>query len=161
MITDVEVRQTPDKGLGVFALRSFRPGDFIFRRRHGSALTAVDVANLSTDDRAHVTRLDLDRFARVLPPGAYLNHACDPSAIRRGVNVIAWRDIARGDEITLDYRVNALDGAPWPCACRSASCDGKVGSFFDLSEDRQRAYLPYAAAFVRREYRRRGVQSAP
>jgi SET domain-containing protein len=161
MITDVDVRRTPDKGLGVFALQSFRAGDFIFRRRHGPTLTAADVASLSAGDRAHVTRLDVDRFAAVLPPGAYLNHACDPSAIRRGVNVIAWRDIAPGDEITLDYRVNALDGAPWSCACGSASCDGRVGSFFDLPDDRQQAYLPYAAAFIRREYRRRRVHSTP
>lgn len=35
MIGDVEVREAPGKGLGVFARRAFSPGEFIFRRRHG------------------------------------------------------------------------------------------------------------------------------
>lgn len=162
MITDVEVRQTPDKGRGVFALRPFRPGDFIFRRRNGPSLTASDLARLSPEDQMHMTELGFDRYAVVLPPGAYLNHACDPNAMRRGVTVFAWRDIAPGDEITIDYRLNAFDGDSWPCACRTASCTGTVvGSFFALPEDRQRLYLPNAPAFIRREYRRRRQRPSP
>ena len=46
------------------------------------------------------------------PPGCYLNHSCDPNAMRHGVKVFAWRAIAAGEEITIDYRLNAFDGAP-------------------------------------------------
>jgi hypothetical protein len=76
--------------------------------------------------------------------------------MRSGVKVFAWSPIRAGDEITIDYRLNAFDGNSWPCACGAAVCTGTVvGSFFALPEDRQRAYLPYAPAFIRREYRRR------
>jgi hypothetical protein len=34
-----------------------------------------------------------------------------------------------------------------------------VNSFFALTLARQRAYLPYAPAFIRREHRRRGSAS--
>jgi hypothetical protein len=116
----------------------------------------ADIARLSPEDQMHLTELGWDRYAVVLPPGAYLNHACDPNAMRSGVKVFAWRDIAAGEEITIDYRLNAFDGSSWPCECGTAECTGTVvGSFFALSPERQEAYLPYAPDFIRREYRRR------
>jgi hypothetical protein len=61
-----------------------------------------------------------------------------------------------GEEITIDYRLNAFGGERWRCACGSVSCPGSViGDFFSLDPQRQRDYLPYAPQFIRREYRRR------
>jgi hypothetical protein len=76
--------------------------------------------------------------------------------MRWGTVVFAWSHIREGQEITIDYRLNAFDGETWRCDCGSANCTGAVvGSFFSLSADRRRAYLPYAPAFIRREHRRR------
>lgn len=108
----------------------------------------------------HLCELDWDRFAVLGPPGCYLNHSCDPSAMRSGVKVIAWKPIRAGDEITIDYRLNAFDGNSWLCACGAAACSGTVmGSFFGLPEERQNSYLRYAPEFIRRELlrRRRGL----
>jgi hypothetical protein len=46
MITDVVVQDAGGKGKGVFALRNFRPGEFIFRRRHGQVVSNEQVAYL-------------------------------------------------------------------------------------------------------------------
>jgi hypothetical protein len=156
MIRDVEVRDAGPKGKGVFARRGFRRGEFIFRRRHGKIVDARGIASLTPEEQMHMCELDWDRFAVLLPPGCYLNHSCDPNAMRSGVNVFACKPIRAGDEITIDYRLNAFDGNSWPCACGSPVCSGTVvGSFFALPEDRQRAYLRYAPLFIQREYRRR------
>ena len=156
MIADVEVRGAGDKGLGVFARRGFRSGEFVFRRRHLRVLSEAEIPTLSADDRMHLCELDVDRFAVLAPPGCYLNHSCDPNAMRHGVKVFAWRAIAPGEEITIDYRLNALDGDSWPCRCGTAACTGVVdGSFFAMPEERQRLLLPHAPAFIRREWRRR------
>jgi hypothetical protein len=70
--------------------------------------------------------------------------------------VFAWRPIAAGDEITIDYRLNAFDGTEWRCECGTPSCTGVVaGSFFGMDSERQLEYLAHAPAFIRREYRRR------
>ena len=146
---------------GVFARREFVPGDFILRRRHGRIVDAAGIGALSPEDQVHLCELGWNRFAVLLPPGAYLNHSCDPNAMRSGVKVFAWTRIGAGDEITIDYRLNAFDGDSWPCECGSASCSGTVvGSFFALPEERQRAYLRYAPPFIRTEYhrRRRGLR---
>jgi SET domain-containing protein len=156
MISDVVVKEAGIKGKGVFALRDFVRGEFIFRRRHGRVVSNDEIDLLSEEDQRHLCELDWQRSAVLLAPGCYLNHACDPNAMRSGTRVFAWKDIRRGEEITIDYRLNAFTDERWDCACGSPNCSGIViSSFFALSERRQIAYLPYAPAFIRREYRRR------
>ncbi len=157
MLKDVEVRPAGAKGLGVFALCGFALGEFIFRRRHGRTVLNNEVDSLSADDQRHLCELDFERSAVLAPPGCYLNHSCEPNAMRSGVKVFARREIEPGDEITIDYRINAFDEeSRWPCLCGAPSCSGEVvGSFFSLSPERQGEYLPFAPRFIRREYRRR------
>jgi SET domain-containing protein len=144
------------KGLGVFALRDFGRGEFIFRRRHGKVVRNSEIPSLSKEEQQHLCELDVVTSVVLLPPGCYLNHSCDPNAMRSGVNVYAWQDIHAGDEVAIDYRLNAHDGERWECICGAASCEGYViGDYFSLDEERQRAYLPYAPPFIRKEYRRR------
>jgi SET domain-containing protein len=156
VIKDIVVRKAPPKGKGVFALRSFRRGEFIFRRRHGRVVPNRQVARLSAEDQRHLTELDFGHSAVLLPPGCYLNHSCEPNAMRSGVKVFAWRAIRKGDEITIDYRLNAFSEVRSRCRCGSRNCAGMVRwSFFALDPERQRSYLPFAPDFIRREYRRR------
>lgn len=141
----------------MFALRSFSPGEFIFRRRHERIVPNTELEALSDEERRHLCELDFDRSAILLPPGCYLNHSCEPNAMRNGVKVFAWREIGAGEEITIDYRLNAFgDGEWWDCLCGAVSCTGRVeGSFFGLAEERQREYLRHAPAFIQREWMRR------
>src|SRR3954465_8243596 len=146
MITDIAVKPAGTKGKGVFALRDFKKGEFIFRRRHGFTVRNEDIPALSEEDQIHLCELDRNTSAVLLPPGCYLNHSCDPNAMRSGVKVFAWRSIVAGDEITIDYRLNAFDDSDeWRCECGSKSCSGVVvGSFFALPAETQWLYVPYA-----------------
>ena len=156
VIGDVEVRDAGSKGLGVYARRAFMEGEFIFRRRHVRTLSSADIEHATEWERIHLCELGFDRFGVLAPPGCYLNHCCDPSAMRHGVKVFAWRPIDEGEEITIDYRINAFDGSSWPCECGSARCTGTVvGSFFAMEPERQELLLPHAPAFIRAEYRGR------
>jgi hypothetical protein len=162
VIGDVEVRDAGSKGLGVFARRAFVEGDFIFRRRHVRVVPAADLDSLSDWERIHLCELGFDRYAVLAPPGCYLNHSCDPNAMRHGVKVFAWRRIRARDEITIDYRLNAFGGQGWRCDCGARNCTGEVeGSFFEMSETRQRLLLPHAPDFIRREYTRLHAHDHP
>jgi hypothetical protein len=156
MIDDVEVRDAGPKGCGVYARRRFAEGEFIFRRRHSKVVSVDELDDVSEWERMHVCELGFERFAVLAAPGCFLNHSCDPNAMRHGVNVFAWTSIERDDEITIDYRFNAFDGDSWPCGCGASACTGTVvGSFFAMEPERQELLAPHAPTFIRRQYHRR------
>ena len=64
MITVVEVRDTGVKGKGVFALRHFDAGEFIFRRRRGRIVANSEIATLSAQDQRHLDEIDEHPSAR-------------------------------------------------------------------------------------------------
>ena len=119
------------------------------------------IRDRSDEERRHLCELDFDTSAVLLPPGCYLNHSCDPNAMRTGVRVFAWRDISQGEEITIDYRLNAFDDSDVSsCDCGAANCPGMVTwSFFALDDERQQTYLQYAPAFIKHEYRARRLKA--
>jgi hypothetical protein len=142
VIRDVGVRDAGSKGRGVFARRAFEEGEFIFRRRHTRVFGGDELDRAGEWERIHLCELGFDRFAVLAPPGCYLNHFCDPNAMRHSVKVFAWHPIAEGDEITIDYRLNAFDSSSWPCNCGSETCTGVVvGSFFAMDRQRQKLLL--------------------
>jgi hypothetical protein len=98
----------------------------------------------------------------VLPePRSYLNHACDPNALGTERDaIIAVRDIAPGEEITIDDRLNAYDDGTgvWvmDCLCDPARGPHQVlGEFFSLAPDTQRRYLQWAPHFIQHMYAER------
>jgi SET domain-containing protein len=115
-----------------------RNAEFMFRRRHRGVLRVDELDRASEWERSHLCELGFDRFAVLEPPGCYLNHCCDPNAMRHGVKVFAWHPIAAGEEITIDYCLNAFDGTSWPCHCGAETCAGAVvGSYFAMNPERQ------------------------
>jgi SET domain-containing protein len=156
VITDIVVRDAGTKGKGVFALRRFNAGEFIFRRRRGKIVANRDIPSLAEEDRQHLDEIDEETSEILTSPGCYFNHACEPNAMPHGLDLYAWKDIEAGEEITVDYRLSAITDNRWACDCGSVGCPGYFHhSFFAVSEETQRHYFPYAPAYVRAEYRRR------
>ncbi|CAN5219768.1 hypothetical protein BH09BAC3_BH09BAC3_26540 [soil metagenome] len=51
------------------------------------------------------------------------NHSCNANTAYEGLNVVATRDIAAGEELTLDYALFLDDNLePFVCMCGSANC---------------------------------------
>ena len=147
---DIEVRESPIEGLGVFAARDFGPGERIHR---------VNVVREVTEDAP--LQEELGEFLRHCSypngkivlwghPDRHVNHSCDPNAYELHEGDAIWiaarRGIESGQEITFDYNVAVSGGTGWPCHCGAARCLGEcAGDFFRLPEDRQIEYLPLLA----------------
>jgi D-alanine-D-alanine ligase len=55
------------------------------------------------------------------------NHSCNPNTAYSGLNLIALRDIRRGEELTIDYgEFGNPDAAPFTCVCGAENCRGAV-----------------------------------
>lgn len=148
------MRDAPGKGRGVFAAKPFTNGDVILTFASGPIIDRAGLARIGAWEREHLAEVGIGLW-RVLPePRCYLNHACDPNAVSTQSAVVALRDIAVDDEITIDYRLNAYDDGSgvWAMDCRCDPTRGPhqvLGEFFSLPADVQRRYLEWAPAFIR------------
>jgi hypothetical protein len=125
-------------GKGVFARIRYRADGLI-----GEILgELIDQPDYGSD---YCIDLEDGRQLEPIPPFRFLNHSCDPncefdffdspdaasSSIRRRVFLWATRDIAGGDELTIDYNWEA--DAAIPCRCRAATCRGWIVRASQLS----------------------------
>jgi SET domain-containing protein len=79
-------------------------------------------------DGKRVSELEAERYIDGSVGGnqtQYINHSCDPNAdafvIGGSLFIFALRQIAPGEEITVDY-LNSFEQDHSVCQCRTASC---------------------------------------
>jgi len=159
-LPDVDVKPSRIEGLGVFAARSFRAGEPIRRVNVVREITPDAPIREDLGERVDHCSYPDGRVVLWGFPDRHLNHSCDPNAWERHEGdsscLVARRDIAAGEEITVDYNVNIADGTAWPCACGAARCRGEVaGDFFRLPRPWQLEYRPLLAEWFVRRHRER------
>jgi hypothetical protein len=157
-MSGVIVASAGAKGKGVFAARAIAPGELIASFA-GRRVVRADLGRLSAWEHDHLGEVDVGVWQVLPEPVCYLNHACDPNALHSSTEVRARRAIGAGEEVTIDYRLNAYDdGDVWKMTCDCGAIPGPhevVGDFFSLTADQQRIYLPDAPPFIRAMYERR------
>ena len=122
----VDVRPSARHGTGLFAKRPFRTGELVYFVPQGRVLRGAEIPGLTPVQRNHLDRISDDLYEVIEPPGCNVNHSCEPNLEERERYGIALRDIAGGEEITLDYDRIACLEAPFPCRCGAAKCRGTV-----------------------------------
>lgn len=86
-----------------------------------------------------------------------VNHGCDPNAWLDGLDVVARRAIAAGDEITLDYATFCNERMPdFDCACGALACRGTIRGEDHLADFVAR-YGDHVSDYVRRKRAEAGV----
>jgi D-alanine-D-alanine ligase len=132
-----EVRGNSIAGYGICAVRDIRAGEIVFQGEERSQRIASRSwveANWSEADkllfRQYAYPVSEEVF--ILWDGdpnewAPQNHSCDPNTAYRGLNVVALRDIAAGEELTLDYALFYNENMePFECRCGSPKCRGVI-----------------------------------
>jgi len=144
----LEVRQTADRGRGVFATRPIRAGDRLVALEGWQARTA------ELDDAWFAMQLGTDLW--LCSHGDSLddciNHSCEPNAgFSTGEPVLyALRDIAAGEEIAWDYSTSLAEiGWTLDCLCRAPNCRKIVRAWPELKEDERVRLRPIALNYLR------------
>lgn len=168
MARDVIVKVACGKGKGLFANRDFEKGEIILFHdltniKKKYTLKEMEESGIDSEHWEYVGR---GKYVLDYSLASYVNHSCDPNAYvefktlcRR--YLIALKPIRKGEEITVDYTLSAvdqIDNETWvlDCKCGSKKCRKKVtGDFFKLPRKIQREKLPYLPTWVRRKYRDR------
>lgn len=124
-------------GYGIYANRDIREGEVVFRgeeRAHRIATKShVDTSwNEEEKDNFRRYAYPASRHVYLLwddNPSSWApqNHCCEANTGYVGLNVVAKRDIEKGEELTLDYG-EFLDDTmqSFQCSCRKPNCRGMI-----------------------------------
>src|SRR6266850_305331 len=74
---DTEVRQSLIHGIGLFALRTFEPGEVILRWDLSRLIPKDECALLSPAEQHYTNPFDEDRLILIQPPERFVNHSCN------------------------------------------------------------------------------------
>lgn len=150
----VVIKKAGRKGKGVFAAKNFEKGEEILEMK-GRIFIGVQLAKLSRYLNNHCTPIGLDKYMVFGSPEKFINHSCSPNVFDYLGKVFAMKGIKKGEELTFDYCINAVDDWKMRCHCKSKECRKLVvGNFFKLPKYVQIKYLPYVDDWFRKEYRK-------
>lgn len=132
---------------GAFAAEDLDQGTIVIPKWHDSFYEGMEgwvrlgrqqVKQLPRDARQLFLRYGLDQdfdqiigpvdIRYVTTPDNYINHSCDPNLrYDTSDNVVAARDIAKGEEVFIDYGCFIVNfDEPYACACGAAQCRGRI-----------------------------------
>jgi SET domain-containing protein len=152
----VVVKKTKKKGKGVFALRNFKKGEFILRRKKGKIFKESEIPHPWKGKWIYLDKIGEGKFELGRSPDKYFNHSCNPNAYVKNRKIFAMKSIKKDHEITFDYALNNdyASKAKERCHCGSKNCRKFYpGRFFDLSKKQQKKYLPYLDIWFKKKYR--------
>src|SRR5438552_13893376 len=103
---------------------SVKGGHLIDRATLERNRAVVNDADMRIADDLFLAPLTADEFEGVM---MFLNHSCEPNVGVQGQIVfVALRDVAAGEELTLDYAMIDHEAEPMACRCGAAACRGVV-----------------------------------
>jgi hypothetical protein len=167
-----ELKPISGKGLGAFSLRDIAQGERLFQvdlrlfTAYSPEELEIEVVKHPELNGDHANYLGHGKYVIEETPAAYMNHACDPNCYFKMhsiavYDVIAFRDIAQGEELTHDYAATSVDQFAgqgfWTleCRCGSPDCRGLVtGDFFQLPLELQKRHYPHLPPSTKRKYRK-------
>ena len=81
----------------------------------------------------------------------HLNHSCEPNLGLQGQIVfVAMRDIAAGEELTIDYAMTDDELYEMRCHCGSKGCRGLITGFDWRKPELQKRYDGYFSWFIQK-----------
>jgi uncharacterized protein len=148
-----QIRHSTVEGRGIFASAPIAVGDTVMvlggaiiddvqlaEQRPHSSLAIAEGVNLVQDND---------------DPSQFGNHSCDPNLwMLDEVAIVARRNIAEGEELTIDYALMTV--APWhmECHCGVPTCRGTItGNDWRLPDLRSR-YQGHFSPFINERIRR-------
>jgi SET domain-containing protein len=152
-----EVRQSPIHGKGLFATRAIAKGEIV-AAKGGHVLTKQAWTALEHDLGPADVQVSDDLFiapaTQAQRDGSmlYTNHSCDPNlAIQGQIVLVAMRDIAPGEELTIDWATTDDGDYEMQCRCGSAHCRGTVTGKDWMKKELQAKYAGWFCWFLQRK----------
>jgi hypothetical protein len=152
-----EVRPSPIHGQGLFAQQPIARGEIV-AAKGGHVLTRGQWAHLEPVLGAADIQIAEDLFIAPVRPDhrhgsmLYTNHSCDPNlAIQGQIVLVAMRDIAPGEELTIDWATTDDGDYEMECRCGSPRCRRTVTGKDWTKPELQEKYRGWFCWFLQRK----------
>lgn len=160
------IKKSYIKGQGLFASQNIKKGELLSYADLSKQKSYIpeEIGKMLNND--HADYVGRGRYVISFHPYSYMNHSCNPNIVIKHNSIakseiVAMRDIKKGEELTYDFGVNAMDQFGknlWvmDCTCGSKNCRKKIpGDFFKQPIKIQKEYYKYLPPIVKRKYRDR------
>jgi uncharacterized protein len=152
-----DVRPSPIHGTGLFAKLAIARGEIV-AVKGGHVLTdaqwagvgpALGPAEIQISEDLVIAPVDqTERDDSML----YTNHSCDPNlAIQGQIVLVAMRDVAPGEELTIDWATTDDGDYEMQCRCGSARCRGTITGKDWMKPELQEKYRGWFCWFLQRK----------
>lgn len=149
-----EVRPSPIHGQGLFAKHAISTGEIV-AVKGGHVLTRPEWAALEPSLGAADIQIAEDLFIAPVRQDQrggsmlYTNHSCDPNlAIQGQIVLVAMRDIAAGEELTIDWATTDDGDHEMECRCGSPRCRRTVTGKDWMNPTLQKKYRGWFCWFL-------------
>jgi hypothetical protein len=168
------IKKTNKKGKGLFASKDIKEGELVFYVNLSKQKSfSLDEINKHIERESnHWDYIGHGIYVLTFHPYSYMNHSCNPNILIKYKSMtksefIAMCNIKKGEELTYDYGVNALDiigtgkyitigNKIMKCKCGSKNCRKKIfADFFKQPVELQRKYYKYLPLTIKRKYRKK------
>jgi SET domain-containing protein len=146
------IRNSPIQGIGMFTTEPIGKHSVVCRVNIIREITEEEPLDPDKGELLHHCHWFPDgRMVLIGEPHCFTNQSCDPNVFYYTINKVSYfmamREIAEGDELTLDYSLcnfGKEGGEDFECTCGSPSCRGRHRFGFRFMDGpRQMRYLPY------------------
>jgi SET domain-containing protein len=152
-----EVRDSPIHGRGLFAAQAIAPGEIV-AVKGGHVLPRAEWAALEPTLGPAEIQLSEDLVIAPVRPDhrdgsmLFTNHSCDPNlAIQGQIVLVAMRDVAAGEELTIDWATTDDGDYELQCRCGSPRCRGTITGKDWTKPELQAKYRGWFCWFLQRK----------
>lgn len=144
----IEIRDTEKYGVGAFAGEDVKKGKTI-KIFDGEVISFAETEKRikeGNENRTDTLQVGLELDMDLNEESRSFNHSCEPNAGFKGISeLIAIRDIAKGEEITYDYSTTVGPNVPaslWemPCTCEADNCRKIIGNVLTIPKEQLNKY---------------------
>lgn len=139
-----EIKGNSIAGFGIYASRDILKGEIVFKGEERSQ--RIITKRFMEKNWNEKEKDNFRRYAYPVSKEVFIlwdydpaewapqNHSCDPNTDFDGLNVVALKNIQKGEELTLDYAL-FLDETmePFTCTCGASNCRGFIKGIKDMS----------------------------
>lgn len=149
----VEIRASGINNKGMFAKEPIYANEIVFIK--GGHIIKKDDIYTSSVINSYLPISD-DYYIGALVPEEeddiklYNNHSCNPNCGMHGeITFVAMREIAVGEELTIDYAFVDNEDYSFECHCGSKNCRHIITGFDWKIKDLQVKYYPYFSQYLK------------